>query len=188
MAAELDKVTKVGIISCSGEELPEGTLSRQAVRAVLEDLRPHNTVTICLPLFLAGNEGERNFARTHPTITVDGCAKQCAKWATEKLSGPVSSALVVSDLTADLVAGRQYAGGRSTRSLSDRDTATIQAVAERIAAEVDAALAQSVTATPAPVAPAPGDETTECAHSRPKADAEHIRSDNGQGATKGGSS
>jgi hypothetical protein len=64
--------SKVGIISCSGEEIPEGTIARQAVRRVLEGLRPQQTVTLCLPLFLAGEEGERRFAREHPTITVDG--------------------------------------------------------------------------------------------------------------------
>ena len=80
--------SKVGIISCSGEEIPEGTVARQAVRRVLEALRPQQTVTLCLPLFLAGEEGERRFAREHPTITVDGCSKLCAKRGTEKYSGP----------------------------------------------------------------------------------------------------
>ena len=36
MAAEMNKTTKVGIISCSGEEIAEGTISRSAVRRVLE--------------------------------------------------------------------------------------------------------------------------------------------------------
>ncbi|MCK7525712.1 MAG: hypothetical protein MZV64_52945 [Ignavibacteriales bacterium] len=49
---------KVGLISCSGEELPEGTVTRRAVRKVLETLRPDDTVTLCLPLFLAGGEGK----------------------------------------------------------------------------------------------------------------------------------
>lgn len=87
---------RVGIISCSGEEIPEGTISRLATRRVLEMLRPDQTVTLCLPLFLAGNEPERDFARNHPTITVDGCDKRCAQFGTEKHSGPVSAALVVS--------------------------------------------------------------------------------------------
>ena len=91
MSAE---TTKVGIISCSGEALPEGTISRLATRRVLELLRPGQTVTLCLPLFLAGNEAERNFAKTHPTITIDGCEKQCARWGTEEHSGPVSGALI----------------------------------------------------------------------------------------------
>src|SRR5674536_37706 len=96
MTAEMNATTKVGIISCSGEEIAEGSIARSAVRRVLESLRPHETVTLCLPLFLAGNEGERNFARTHPVITIDGCDKQCARWGTEKHSGPVARALVVS--------------------------------------------------------------------------------------------
>ena len=50
---------KVGIVACSGEELAEGTVTRLAALKVLEQLRPKDTVTICLPLFLAGGEGER---------------------------------------------------------------------------------------------------------------------------------
>ena len=48
---------KVGIVACSGEELAEGTVTRLAALKVLEELRPAKTVTICLPLFLAGGEG-----------------------------------------------------------------------------------------------------------------------------------
>jgi uncharacterized metal-binding protein len=138
MSAE---VTKVGIISCSGEAIPEGSISRLATRRVLELLRPNVTVTLCLPLFLAGNEGERNFARTHPTITVDGCAKQCARWGTEQHSGPVSAAIVVSEVLGTGSHGCHC----SSRDLSEEDTAAVWAVAERIAAEVDTVLA---TATP----------------------------------------
>jgi len=86
---------KVGLIACSGEELACGTLSRVAVRQVLESLRPEDTVTLCLPLFLAGNEQERAFARFYPTIAVDGCDKQCAKRATEKYSAKVAAEVVV---------------------------------------------------------------------------------------------
>lgn len=127
------EMTKVGIISCSGEAIPEGTVARLATRRVLELLRPGSTVTLCLPLFLAGNEGERKFAQTHPTLTVDGCSKQCAKWATERYSGPVSGALVVSDLLGTM-------GGdchRSTRDLAPVDQEAVWTVAEQIATAVD---------------------------------------------------
>jgi len=129
------ETTKVGIISCSGEEIPEGTISRLAVRRVLELLRPGNTVTICLPLFLAGNQGEQEFARTHPTITVDGCDKMCAKFGTEKYSGPVSAALVVSEILKG-----NCPGCRSTRDRTDADKEAVWTVSERVAAEVDAIL------------------------------------------------
>ena len=135
MSAE---ITKIGIISCSGEAIPEGTISRLATRRVLELLRPDVTVTLCLPLFLAGNEGERNFAKTHPTITIDGCDKQCAKWGTEEHSGPVSSALVVTGILGTQAAGCH----RSSRDSSQPDKEAVWAVAERIAAEVDSVLAK----------------------------------------------
>ena len=73
---------KVGIIACAGEESPEGTISRLAARVVLEELRPEDTVTLCLPLFLAGDERERAFARFYPTIAIDGCEK-LAEFLTE---------------------------------------------------------------------------------------------------------
>ncbi len=131
-------ITKVGIIACSGEAIPEGTISRLATRRVLELLRPDRTVTLCLPLFLAGNEGEQDFARTHPTITIDGCSKQCAKWGTEAHSGPVSAALVVSDILGTECSDCR----RSLRDASPVDREAVWAVAERIAAEIDRVLAE----------------------------------------------
>ena len=77
---------KVGIISCSGEDCPGGNISREATLRVLHNLRPDETVTICLPLFLAGGEGERGFAKRFPTITVDGCEKLCAAIGTARFS------------------------------------------------------------------------------------------------------
>jgi hypothetical protein len=135
----VEPIAKVGIISCSGEEIPEGTISRLAVRRVLEALRPQNTVTLCLPLFLAGEEGERRFAREHPTITVDGCSKLCAKLGTEKYSGQVGASLVVSDILGNRTEGCH----RSIRDVHQADEQAVWIVAERIAAEVDALMAAS---------------------------------------------
>lgn len=147
---------KIGVISCSGEEIPEGTISRLATRRVLELLRPDSTVTLCLPLFLAGGEGEREFARQHPTIAVDGCEKQCAMRGTEMHSGPVGAALVVSAIIGDGFPGCQ----RSLRSQGVDDKAAVWAVADRIAAEVDALLAQQTGCAPA------GDSGASCSCSR----------------------
>ena len=134
MSAE---ITKAGIISCSGEAIPEGTIARLATRQVLESLRPGKAVTLCLPLFLAGEEGERSFAKNHPTIAIDGCPKQCAKWGTEIHSGPVSGALVVSEILGTTAASCS----RSSRGASQVDKDAVSAVAEKIAIEVDKVLA-----------------------------------------------
>lgn len=136
--------SKVGIISCSGEEIAEGSVARQAVRRVLEALRPQNSVTLCLPLFLAGEEGERRFAREHPTIAVDGCGKLCAKRGTEKFSGPVSASLIVSDIIGDLA----KVCHRSIRHYDNADEKAVWLVADRIAAEVDALSRSQVQAKP----------------------------------------
>ena len=127
---------KVGIISCSGEACVEGTISRIATRLVLEKLRPEETVTICLPLFLAGGKEERAFARYYPTITIDGCQKLCAKIGTERYSGKPASSIVVTDLTKNSNRSRL----RSRRKLDKETLALAERVAERIAQEVDEVL------------------------------------------------
>ena len=92
---------KVGIVACSGEEIAEGTVTRLAALKVLEELRPDDTVTICLPLFLAGGHGERAFARFYPTIAIDGCDLRCAARATEEYSGKPAASIVVTDIIAE---------------------------------------------------------------------------------------
>ena len=129
-------VMKVGVVSCSGEELAEGTVSRLACREVLDGLRPHETVTICLPLFIAGGEEERRFAATFPTITVDGCEKRCAQRGTEKLSGKPARALVVTEILAE----KGLAVPTRRRNLAGEDRAAVHAVAQEIAKAVDEVL------------------------------------------------
>jgi len=87
----------VGVVSCSGECCGYGTISRIATRLVMDEFRK-NVVTICLPLFSLGDEGENDFAKRFPTITVDGCAKACASLATEQRSGPVEYKFEVAGL------------------------------------------------------------------------------------------
>jgi len=124
---------KIGLISCSGEEHPEGTVTRRAVRRVLETLRPDDTVTLCLPLFLAGGEGERAFARHYPTIAVDGCSKRCAALATEKHSAKPAASIVVSEIRGN-AAG---AGIGTARKLNETGLRLTEAVAGKIAEEAD---------------------------------------------------
>jgi uncharacterized metal-binding protein len=127
---------KVGIVSCSGEELAEGTVARLAALKVLNELRPRDTVTICLPLFLAGGAGDRAFAKLHPTITVDGCDLRCAARGTEKYSSKPAASLVVNELVAEC--GLERPEGR--RRLNAAGQRAVEVTAERLAALVDQAL------------------------------------------------
>jgi len=130
------EVLKVGIVSCSGEAIPEGTLSRLACRKVLDELRPGETVTICLPLFIAGGPEERDFAGKYPTITVDGCEKRCAQKSTEKLSGKPSKSLLI----PEILEKHGIAKPTNLRNLRPEEKAAAQVVAEEIARAVDEVL------------------------------------------------
>jgi uncharacterized metal-binding protein len=124
---------KVGLVACSGEELPEGTVTRRAVRKVLETLRPDDTVALCLPLFLAGGEGERSFARFYPTIAVDGCDKRCAARATEIYSAKPAASIVVTGIAKECGCGPIG----TARRLNESGMRLADTVAEEIADETD---------------------------------------------------
>jgi uncharacterized metal-binding protein len=110
--------------------MAEGTVTRQAALRVLEQLRPNETVTICLPLFLAGGEGDRAFARFYPTIALDGCDKRCAARGTEMYSGKPAASVVVTDVVKDNHLG-------TARRLSEAGKQAVDVVAGQVAQKVD---------------------------------------------------
>ena len=132
---------KVGIVACSGEEVAEGTVTRLAALKVLHETRPGKTVTICLPLFLAGGEGDRAFARFHPTITIDGYELRCAARGTQMYSGKPAASIVVSDLVAEHGLGKIE--GR--RQLNASGNEAVELAARRLTELVD-----NILGTPSP--------------------------------------
>jgi uncharacterized metal-binding protein len=164
---------KVGIVSCSGEELPEGTVTRLAALKVLEQLRPADTVTICLPLFLAGGEGDRAFAKFYPTIAIDGCDKRCAARGTEMYSGKPAASIVVTELVAERGLGKPE--GR--RRLNEAGQQVVDATAGQVAKLVDELLqkrwnrtAGVVEETTAPELQEPVQATCSCSSGIPVQD------------------
>ena len=124
---------KVGIIACSGEEIPEGLITRLSALQVLEKQRPGDTVTICLPLFLAGGEGDRAFAKFYPTIAIDGCEKRCAYRGTEKYSNTPAASIVITDLIREN--GLDKPAG--LRRLNEAGLQAVDLAADRVAEQVD---------------------------------------------------
>ena len=141
--------SKVGIVACSGEELAEGTVTRLAALRVLHDLRPHETVTICLPLFLAGGENDRAFARVHPTITLDGCDLRCAARATAMHSATPAASVVVNDLVAE----RGLAKPEGRRRLNEAGRQAVDATAAQVAQFVDELLGRTTDTAAGPAPP-----------------------------------
>lgn len=130
---------QIGVLSCSGEEYLGGTLARMATRKVMEEMRPGKVVTLCLPLYIAGGEEERNFAKEYPVIAVDGCKKQCAKCATNRFSGAVRDELVISDLLGEEIA---LSPTVSMRHLTKEHEQMAAQIADEICKKVDKILAK----------------------------------------------
>jgi len=123
-----------GVLACSGEECLGGTVSRLATRRVMEKLRPNRMVTLCLPLYIAGGEEERNFAKNYPVIAVEGCAKHCATRATEKFSGQVYAAVDVAEIIGE---DNALSKTVSARDLTEAHQDMIKIVSREICAVID---------------------------------------------------
>ena len=90
-------------------------------------------MTICLPLFLAGGEGDRAFARYYPTVAVDGCELRCAARATEMFSAKPAASIVVTDL----IDHHRMEKPHGARRLDKAGLRAVDLTAERIAGLVD---------------------------------------------------
>lgn len=131
--------TQIGVLSCSGEEYLGGTITRLATRKVMEKLRIGRVVSLCLPLYIAGGDEEREFAKEYPVIAVDGCDKCCAKRATIKYSGEVKDTIVLSELLGKDIALSKIV---SARDLKEEHYQMVDKVAEEICKKVDQILAE----------------------------------------------
>jgi len=127
----MSKSKLVGIVACSGEELPEGTVSRVAVWKVFGSLKSSSVVTTCLPLFIAGHKQEREFVWAHPTVTIEGCEKRCAEKALRMFGGKPSATILVTDVEKEtgLVPKSRVYLGKDGEKLADQ-------VAEKVENEV----------------------------------------------------
>jgi len=127
----------VGVVACSGEEIPEGTVSRVSIWKAFGKLMSSKIVTTCLPLFLAGQQQEREFVWTHPTVTIEGCEKRCAERALRMFGGNPKATFVVTDIekeTGLTPKSRVYLGEKGEK-LAD-------IIAEKITSEVEKILSE----------------------------------------------
>ncbi|MEM3587649.1 MAG: putative zinc-binding protein [Candidatus Jordarchaeaceae archaeon] len=125
----------VGVVPCSGEEIPEGTVARIAARIVLEKLRPNKTMTICLPLYLAGGKDEQDFVRRQPTIVIDGCNKRCAEKSIRKNGGNIAAIIQIPEIMNEC-----KLKAKNRAKLDEEGERLAQIVAEKIAEKVDRVL------------------------------------------------
>ncbi|MDD5094934.1 MAG: putative zinc-binding protein [Dehalococcoidia bacterium] len=84
------KDKKVVVMACSGIGKPLGALARETTYELIERVRPGTAITTCLPLVVIGDPEARNLVLGNPVISIDGCAKECAKKSLESQGAKVA--------------------------------------------------------------------------------------------------
>jgi len=125
---------KVAILPCTGVGQVVGTIARQAAYRVCEDLRPQETVLLCLPALVKGVQEDLDMVARCPVVAIEGCKECCASHALATKGGAPSATVSV----VKLMRGKGFKVRREARrSLTDAELAVVELVSQGVAAEVD---------------------------------------------------
>ncbi len=130
---------KVIVIPCSGIGKAFGSISRDAVYEVTENLRKDTTRTLCLALLVSGDEESLQLVRNSKCITVDGCPLQCAEKNVKLAGGNLARSLRVVDAYKD----NRHLKPKSVTFLDPDGQQMALAVAEKVAKNVDELLGEN---------------------------------------------
>ena len=72
------KKRKVVVLPCSGIGKTLGTVGRDVMYELVDNLRPDVTATTCLPLLMIEDPCAKRMVTENPAITIDGCPLGCA--------------------------------------------------------------------------------------------------------------
>lgn len=121
------------VIPCSGIGKVHGLIGREAAYLVTDELMPKHTETLCLALLVKGDADAATVVRTHPCVTIDGCAKACAQKNVEMAGGHVEKAIQVAE------AFRNFRGAKpgTATALTDEGWAITRHIAEAVVCEAE---------------------------------------------------
>lgn len=88
---------KVLIVPCSGIGKAYGLMAREAAYEAVRLAGPERARTLCLALLVPGDAEAVALVRESPCLTVDGCAKLCARKNVELAGGRVAAGVRVLD-------------------------------------------------------------------------------------------
>ena len=124
---------RVMIVPCSGIGKAYGSVGREAMYQVIEELRPDVSDTVCLSLLTLGDADAQAEVRANPTITIDGCPKACAKVNVQAAGGKPAAEFRV----FDVYRAHKELKVRSVSELGGSGREMARILAEEIAAKVD---------------------------------------------------
>lgn len=125
---------KVLIIPCSGIGKAFGSVGREAMYMVAEELRPEETETLCLSLLTLGDEEAKDRVRNHPVITIDGCGQACSELNVKGVGGRSEANFRVIDTYRE----HRELKVKSVLHLGEAGRKLARILAEQVASQVDA--------------------------------------------------
>jgi uncharacterized metal-binding protein len=125
---------KIAILPCTGIGQVVGTIARQAAYRVCEDLRPRETVLVCLPALVKGVQEDLDMVAECPVVVIEGCKECCATHSLAGRGGVPSATVSVPDAMKGKVLKIKR---EARRGLTDPELAVVELVSGRVIAEVD---------------------------------------------------
>ena len=124
---------KVYVIPCSGIGKATASVGRDAAYRVIEDERPECADTICLGLLTLGDEEAAARLREADVITIDGCAKDCARKNVEASGKPPA----LSHRVHDYLKEHRGLKPETVLEIGEGGRKLVEIIAEDIAEEID---------------------------------------------------
>ncbi len=85
----MSEAEKVAIVACAGMDKSLGSVARACAFKVVEDLKPEDSVLVCIPPLVAGVKPHSEWIKKYPVITIDGCPERCATKIVAKNGGKI---------------------------------------------------------------------------------------------------
>jgi len=127
---------KVLIIPCSGIGKPIGTVSRETTYEIVENLRKGRAETVCLALLTSQDKETIDKVKNNYCITLDGCARHCAKKNTEECGKiPDKSYMILK-----FAAANPDKKPQGLIDIGDGGKALVDTISDTIAKDVDSLL------------------------------------------------
>jgi uncharacterized metal-binding protein len=127
------------ILPCSGIGKPFGSIARDAVFRVCDELRPGKADTICLSLLVMGDEEARKRISSSRCIVVDGCPMACSRNNVERSGGNIVAEFKVMDLLRE----NRGLKPREVTFLDEDGEKLSKQLADRMAAKADELIEES---------------------------------------------
>ncbi|MCZ2856130.1 MAG: hypothetical protein O2U62_03450 [Candidatus Bathyarchaeota archaeon] len=86
---------KVAVVACAGMDKPLGSVARACAFKVVEELKPEDSVLVCILPLIAGVKPHSEWIKKYPIITIDGCAERCATKMTAKNGGKIRGRIFI---------------------------------------------------------------------------------------------